>query len=76
MVLGPPFSMKYAILLLLLLTGCAAKKPVAVQPILLVDPPCLTGPVVLEQCNLSTNPPKCKKVRVRYSKGCERLQVQ
>jgi hypothetical protein len=66
--------MKIALLLLTLsLAGCAKR---AVQPgvTYYIDPPCLTKPIKLEQCDLQS-PPNCKIVRVNYKPKCERLAL-
>jgi len=41
----------------------------------LIDPPCLIGPILLQDCDMSQAEPKCKVVKVRYKQGCERLVV-
>jgi hypothetical protein len=67
--------MKLAVLVLTLaLVGCAAKKPVKPGVTYYIDPPCLTKPIKLEQCDLQS-PPNCKVIRVNYKPKCERLAL-
>jgi hypothetical protein len=56
-----------------LLCGCAAHNPNAFRTVL--DPNCLVAPVVIEDCDLSREPVFCRKVRIRYRAGCERIEV-
>ena len=32
---------------------------------------CLTGPVILEDCDTHSQPPHCKQSRIPYRRGCE-----
>lgn len=41
----------------------------------LVDPPCIKGPVLLQDCDMNRAEPTCKNVKMKYRKGCERLVI-
>lgn len=60
-------------LALLLLAGCAPKKPV--YPVIYIDAACLKEPVQLHGCD-GADPPHCKLVKVIYAKGCERVSAK
>lgn len=42
----------------------------------LLDPHCLTAPVLMESCDAKADPLKCKKVKLTFIRGCEQLQVK
>jgi hypothetical protein len=56
-------------------SGCAAKHNQAGGVTLLVDPPCITQPLELTGCAASMDPPKCRRVKVVFRKGCERINA-
>src|SRR2546430_601321 len=61
-------------LLLMLTVGCLAHRhPMPAQ--LLLDPACLTAPIMMQRCDLESATPCCRTIKVRYRKGCERLEV-
>jgi hypothetical protein len=41
----------------------------------LLDPHCLTQPVLMEHCDPKADPIRCQKVRLIYTRGCEQLRV-
>jgi hypothetical protein len=61
------------ILGLVVLTGCATKHPLGPD----VDLPlsCVRR-VRMENCNLRTDPPVCKKVMVKFDKGCGVVEIK
>lgn len=65
--------MRVAILLALTLTGCAAKK--VAGPSIVIEPGCVTKPIVVANCDLKTEPPHCAGPSViPYRKGCETVK--
>ena len=66
-------KLSLTILALLTLTGCAAHHPNAFRTVL--DPNCLLAPIVIEDCDLSREPMYCRKVKLRYRAGCEKIEV-
>ncbi len=60
---------------ILSLTGCAIKGAARAN-ILLESSPVCPLKVVLVDCQLTTDPPQCKKSRTTYRKGCEKIQIQ
>lgn len=60
-------------LITLLLSGCAAKRPVGIN--MLIPLPCITKPVELLGCD-DANPPKCKHAKVIYRKDCLQLEAK
>ena len=68
---GPPMS-KAWILVLIVLTGCSAKHPLG--PNLELPVSCVRR-VRMENCNLRTDPPVCKRVMVKFDKGCGVVEV-
>ena len=66
----------FLLLMLSSATGCAHKKLAANLPTLLIDQSCVTRPIVIENCNLKEDPPKCSgPAHVIYKKGCESVQL-
>jgi len=64
-----------AIGLMLLLIGCALKKPVEVEVI--IDGPACHAVTLLSGCDVSTSPPqRCKKSTTKYDHGCEQIKVK
>jgi len=61
------------VLALLTFPGCAAHHPNAFRTVL--DPNCLIAPIVIEDCDVSREPVFCRKVKLRYRAGCERIEV-
>jgi uncharacterized protein YcfL len=61
------------VLALLTLTGCATHRPNAFRTVL--DPNCLLAPIVIEDCDVSREPMYCRKVKLRYRRGCEKIEV-
>jgi uncharacterized protein YcfL len=61
------------VLALLTLLGCAAHNPNAFRTVL--DPNCLVAPIVIEDCDLSRDPVFCRKVKLRYRAGCEKIEL-
>jgi hypothetical protein len=67
-------KLSLAILALVTLTGCAARNhPSSLRASL--NPSCLTAPIVLQDCDFSTEPLRCRVIKVTYRSGCEQLQV-
>ena len=66
--------MKYWLFALIFITfGCAHKtQPL---PAMYIDAVCLIGPIELERCDFES-PPNCKKVKVHYKPGCERISAK
>jgi hypothetical protein len=63
-----------AVAIALVLAGCAERKRSASLRTV-VAPSCLTAPIVMQDCNLSAEPPRCRKIKISYRKGCEQLDV-
>ena len=61
------------VLALLILPGCAAHNPNAFRTVL--DPNCLIAPIVIEDCDVSREPISCRRVKLRYRAGCEKIEV-
>jgi hypothetical protein len=40
-----------------------------------LDPNCLVAPIVIEDCHVSREPMYCRKVKLRYRRGCEKIEV-
>jgi hypothetical protein len=66
-------SLTVSVLALLILTACAAHRPNAFRTVL--DPNCLLAPIVIEDCDVSREPMYCRKVKLRYRAGCEKIEV-
>jgi uncharacterized protein YcfL len=62
-----------ALLALFTFSGCAVHNPNAFRTVL--DPSCLVAPIVIENCDVSRQPVYCRKVRLRYRAGCEKIEV-
>lgn len=68
-------------MLVLVTLGCAERsrpKYLSRQDLvdLVIDPSCLTEPLLLRQCNPKVEPPKCRHLgKITYRKGCERILV-
>jgi hypothetical protein len=60
-------------LALLTLSGCAAHNPNAFRTVL--EPSCLLEPIVIEDCDVNREPVYCRKVKLRYRAGCEKIEV-
>jgi type IV pilus biogenesis protein CpaD/CtpE len=60
-------------LAMLTLTGCATHNPNAFRTVL--DPSCLLAPIVIEDCDANREPVYCRKIRLRYRHGCEKIEV-
>ena len=67
------FSLIVLAFTLPLLSGCAPHNPNAFRTVL--DPNCLVAPIVIEDCDVSRQPVYCRKVRLRYRAGCEKIEV-
>jgi hypothetical protein len=61
------------ILVLFTLSGCAAHNPSAFRAVL--EPNCLVAPIVIEDCDASREPISCRRVKLRYRAGCEKIEV-
>ena len=61
------------VLALLTLSGCAAHNPNAFRAVL--EPNCLVAPIVIEDCDANGVPMYCRKVKLRYRRGCEKIEV-
>jgi uncharacterized protein YcfL len=61
------------VLALLTLTGCAVHNPNAFRAVL--EPNCLLAPIVIEDCDVSRQDMYCRKVKLRYRHGCEKIEV-
>jgi len=66
-------SLAVLALALLTLTGCAVRHPNAFRTVL--EPSCLLAPIVIEDCDVSRQPMYCRKVKLRYRPGCEKIEV-
>ncbi len=64
-----------AILALLTLTSCAAHRQQNTFRAVL-EPSCLLAPIVIENCDLSQEPLHCHTVKLRYRRGCEKIEVK
>jgi len=68
------------ILALMVLTGCAVRQQTASfkasGPRTVVRANCLTAPLVLQDCDFSKEPPRCKLVTLRYRASCAEIQLQ
>jgi hypothetical protein len=66
---------RLAVLVVVSLTsaGCAAHHPNAFRTVL--APSCLLAPIVIEDCDASREPTYCRKVKLRYRHGCEKIEV-
>lgn len=61
----------------LLLCGCAVHKPVKGNlPDMDISPESIVGDVHMEQCDISKEPPQCKRVKMKYRKGSERVVIR
>ena len=68
-------SLGIAVLTLSVLSGCAVRRtPQAFRAI--VNPNCLTAPIIMRDCDFVSNPPHCRHVELRYRSGCEEIQVK
>jgi type IV pilus biogenesis protein CpaD/CtpE len=61
------------ILALLTLTGCAVHNPNTFRTV--PDPNCRVAPIVSEDCDVSREPMYCRRVKLRYRQGCEKIEV-
>ena len=66
-------SLAVLALALLTLNGCAAHNPKAFRTVL--EPSCLLEPIVIEDCDANRVPVYCRKVKLRYRAGCEKIEV-
>jgi hypothetical protein len=57
-------------------TGCAAHRSISAEFNGLVDPHCLTKPLLLKHCVPGTSPLHCRSIEASYKPGCERLEVE
>ncbi len=72
---GPPNQAWFSALLLITLTSCAARsRPQAVLPTVNIPVECASS-IHLLNCDLSSNPLRCRTVAVNYRKGCEQVMV-
>jgi hypothetical protein len=60
-------------LALLTLSACATHNPNAFRTVL--EPSCLLEPIVIEDCDVNREPVYCRKVKLRYRAGCEKIEV-
>ncbi len=57
-----------------ILTGCAARRgPASFRTV--VSPNCLTAPIVMRGCDLSTEPAHCRSVEFRYRADCAKIDA-
>src|SRR5436305_531237 len=42
----------------------------------IVKPSCLTAPVIMQGCDFSTDPSRCRHVELKYRPGCAEVQVK
>jgi hypothetical protein len=63
--------------LLLPIGGCLrlAQRPRVGTVTLLIDPNCQTKPAELQDCDMMTDPPKCKTALLTYKVDCARIKV-
>jgi uncharacterized protein YcfL len=66
-------SLAVLVLGLLVLPGCAVHKANAFRTVL--EPSCLVAPIVIEDCDVSREPISCRKIKVRYRAGCEKIEM-
>ena len=66
-------SLAVLALAMLTLNGCAVHNPNAFRTVL--DPSCLLAPIVVEDCDANRVPMYCRKVKLRYRRGCEKIEV-
>jgi hypothetical protein len=62
----------------ILTTGCLHRRAVPqIEGVTLnILPECLTKPIVIEHCDPTLDPPKCKgPTHVNYKSGCEQVQI-
>jgi uncharacterized protein YcfL len=64
-----------AMLASLMLTGCAVSRGSSAFRTVL-NPNCLTAPIVMQDCDYSTGAAHCRVVKLSYRKGCEQIQVK
>ena len=63
------------VLLLVTLTGCAARpRPQLFLPSVNIPVECASS-IRMKNCDLSVNPPRCRTVAVSYRPGCEQVMV-
>ena len=60
-------------LYLFLLTGCAARIG-GFRTI--VNPNCLTAPLVMKDCNTTNGSTRCREVVIKYRESCAQIQVK
>jgi hypothetical protein len=60
----------------LAMLACAEKRRVSSAEVAVIEYPldCLTGPVILEQCDKWMR--NCKRVRFDHKSGCEQVKVK
>ncbi len=63
------------VLAFLVLAGCSTRRTAQGFRAVL-NPNCLTAPIVMEHCNFSTDPPQCRKVQLKYRRGCAQIQLK
>ncbi|MBZ5678666.1 MAG: hypothetical protein LAO24_01025 [Acidobacteriia bacterium] len=54
--------------------GCARRAAHASPPTMVIPVGCASE-ITLLDCDARTSPPKCKRVRVKYRRGCEQIVV-
>jgi len=42
---------------------------------MLFEPSCLVAPIVIEDCDISREPMYCRKIKLRYRHGREKIEV-
>jgi hypothetical protein len=68
-------SLGIAVLTLSVLSGCAVRRtPQAFRAI--VNPSCLTAPIIMRDCDFASAPPRWRHVELRYRQGCAEIQVK
>ena len=67
------FPLPLLVLGLMVLTGCAAHNPKGIRTVL--EPSCLLAPIVIEGCDAAGDSVHCRKVKIRYRPGCEKIEV-
>src|ERR1700680_3827611 len=62
------------VLALFLLVGCHKANHFTTLPSLLIPKECVTKEVLLTDCDVKSNPTKCKYSVISYSAGCEKRE--
>lgn len=73
------YKLVTAALAALICIGCTMRQRTsfrASSPNTVVRPDCLTAPLVLQDCDLSKEPPRCKLVTIKYRASCAQVQLK